>query len=156
MWTFQFCSSRLSCLFLRTGCCFSVIQSCPTLCNPKAGSMPGFPVFHHHPVMPSNHLVLCHPFYSCLQSFPASGSFLMSLLFMSGVQGIGASASASVLPMSIQDWFPLGFTGLMSLQSGRLPRVFSNTTVQEHQVLQCSAFFMLQLSHPYMTSHRFD
>ena len=64
------------------------------------------------------------PFSSCLQSFPASGSFLMSWLFASGGQSIGASAAASVLPMNIQDWFPLGWTGLISLQSRRISRVF--------------------------------
>ena len=62
-------------------------------------------------VMPSNQLILCFPLLSCLQSFPASGSFLMSQLFSSAGQSIGASASASVLPMNIQDWFPLGWTG---------------------------------------------
>ena len=73
------------------------------------------------------------PFSSCLQSFLASGSFPMSQSFASGGQSIGASASASVLPMNIQDWFPLGLTGLISLQSKRLSRVFSNTTVQKRQ-----------------------
>ena len=73
------------------------------------------------------------PFSFCLQSFPASGSFPMSGLFASGGQSIGASASASVLPMNIQDWFPLGWTGWISLQSKGLSRVFSNTTVQTHQ-----------------------
>ena len=82
----------------------------------------------------------CHPtilssvslFFSCLQSFPASGSFLMSQLFSSGGQSIGASASASVLPMNIQSWFPFGWTGWISLQSKGLARVFS-TTVKKHQ-----------------------
>jgi len=80
------------------------------------------------------------PFSSCLQSFPASGSFLMSQLFASGGQSIGVSASTSVLPMNIQDWFPLGLTGLISLKSKGLSRVFSNTTVQKNQ------FFGTQLS----------
>ena len=78
--------------------------------------------------------------FSCLQSFPASGSFQMSQFFTSGGQSIGVSASASVLPMNIQDWFPLGWTGWISLQSKGLSRVFSNTTVQKHQ------FFSAQLS----------
>ena len=90
----------------------------------------------------------CHPtisssvirFSSHLQSFPASVSFPMSQFFASGGQIIGASASASVLPMNIQYWFPLGLTGLTSLQSKGLSRVFSNTTVQKHQ------FFSTQLS----------
>ena len=73
-------------------------------------------------------LILCRPLSSCLQSFPASGSFPISQFFASGSQNIGVSASASVLPMSIQDWFPLGLTGLISLQSKRLSRVFSNST----------------------------
>ena len=77
--------------------------------------------------------------FSCLQSFPASGSFQMSRVFASGRQSIGVSASASVLPMNIQDWFPLGLTGWISLQSKGLSRVF-NTTVQKHQ------FFGAQLS----------
>ena len=83
-------------------------------------------------VMPFNHLILCLPLSSCLQSFSASGSFQMSQFFTSGGQSIGVSASASFLPMSIQDWFPLGFTGSISLQSKGLSRVFSNTTVQKH------------------------
>ena len=73
------------------------------------------------------------PFSSQLQSFPASGSFLMNQFFPLGGQSIGVSASASVLPMNIQDWFPLGFTGLI-LQTKGLSRVFSNTIVQKHQV----------------------
>ena len=79
------------------------------------------------------------PFSSCLQSFPASGSFLMSQFFASGGQSIGVSASASVLPMNIQDWFPLGWTDWISLQSKGLSRVFPKTTVQKHQ------FFSAQL-----------
>ena len=73
------------------------------------------------------------PFSSCHLSFPTSGYFQMSQLFTSGGQSIGISASASVLPMNIQDWFPLGWTGWISLQSKGLSRVFSNTTVQKHQ-----------------------
>ena len=83
----------------------------------------------------------CHPtisssithFYSCPQSFLASGRFPMNLLITSGGQRITASASASVLPMNIQGWFPLGLTGWISLQSKGLWRVFSSTTVQKHQ-----------------------
>ena len=74
------------------------------------------------------------PFSSCLQSFPESGSFLMSQFFASGGHSIGALASASVLSMNIQDWFPLGLTSLISLQFKWLSRVFSNTTVQKHQL----------------------
>ena len=86
-------------------------------------------------VMPSNHLILCHPLSFCLLSFPASRSFPMSQFFTSGGQSIGASASASVPPMSIQGWFPLRLAGLISLLSKGLSRVFSNTTVQRHQFL---------------------
>ena len=89
----------------------------------------------------------CHPTISslvitffCLQSFPASGSFQMSQFFVSGSQSIGVLDSASVLPVNTQDWSPLGWTGWISLQSKGLSRVFSNTTVQNHQ------FFSTQLS----------
>ena len=88
-----------------------------------------------HPTISSSVI----PFFSCLQSFPASVSFPMSQLLALGSQSIGASASASVLPINIQDWFPLGWTGWISLQSKELSRVFSNTTVQKHQ------FFSTQL-----------
>ena len=89
-----------------------------------------------HPTISSSVI----PFSSCPQSFPASGSFPMSRFFASGGQSIGVSASASGLPVNFQDWFPLGLTGLISLQSKGLSRVFSNTTVQKHQ------FFGSQLS----------
>ena len=80
------------------------------------------------------------PFSSCLQSFPASGSSLMSQFFTLVGQSIGASASAAVLPMNIQDWLPLGLTGWVSLQAKGLSSIFANTTVQKHQ------FFGAQLS----------
>ena len=83
-----------------------------------------------HPTLSSSVV----PFSSCLQSCPTSGSFPMSQLFTSGGQSIGASASASILPMNIQGWFPLGLTVLISLPSKGLSRVFSNTTVQKHQL----------------------
>ena len=105
---------------------------------------PGFPVYHQLPeftqthvhrvgdvIQPSHSSVA--PFSSCLQSFPASGSFPMSQLFTSGSQNTGASASASVLPMNMQGRFPLGLTGLISLQTKGLSRVFPSTTVQKHQ-----------------------
>ena len=123
--------------------CCSVTQLGPTLCNPTDCSMPGFPVLHHLPELDQTHVhwvgdaiqpshpLLIIPFSSCLQSLPASGSFLMSCLFPSGGQSIGALAS--VLPMDIQDWFPLGFTGLISLQSKGLSRVLSNTIIRKHQ-----------------------
>ena len=90
-----------------------------------------------HPTISSSVIT----FSSCLQSSPASHSFPMSQFFASGGQSSGGSASASVLSKNIQDWFPLGWTGWISLQSNGLSRVFSNTTVQKHQ------FFGVQLSH---------
>ena len=89
-----------------------------------------------HPTISSSLI----PFSSRLQSVPASGSFPRNQFFASGGQSIGVSASASVLPVNIQDWFPLGLTSWISLQSKGLSRVFSNTTVQKHQ------FFGTQLS----------
>ena len=103
-------------------------------------------------VMQSSHLILCIRFSSSLQSFPASGSFPLSQFFTSGGQWIGVSASASVLPVNIQDWFPLGWADWISLQSKGLSQIFSNTTVQKISILQHSAFFMVQFSHPYMTT----
>ena len=103
---------------------------------------PGF-CSSSYPLSLWNHPVISFsvvPFSSCLQSFSASGSFPMSQFFPSCSQSIGASASASVLPMNIQDWFPLGLTGCPSLPSKGLSRVFSNTTVQKHQL------FSIQLS----------
>ena len=93
------------------------------------------------------------PFSSRLQSFPASGSFQKSQLFILGGQSIGVSASVSVLPMNTQDWSPLGWTGWISLQSKGL----TLKSLLQHQssnasILQCSAFFTFQLSHPYMTT----
>ena len=120
------------------------------LCNLVDCSLPGFPVRHQLLELNSNSCPSsqwCHPPisssvipFSCLQPFPASGSFLMSQFFESGGQSSAVSASASVLPVNIQDWFPLGWTGWISLQSKGLSRVFSNTTVQKHQ------FFGAQLS----------
>ena len=125
---------QLMFIFTHSGCC-SVTKSCLTLCNPMDCSMPGFPVLHYlmsfESVMPSNHLILFVPLFSCPQSFPASRSFSMSRLFTSEGQSIGASAS--VLPTNTHDWFALGWTGWISLLSKGLSRVFSNTTVQKCQ-----------------------
>ena len=99
------------------------------------------------------------PFSSCLQSFPASGSFLKSQLFISGGQTIGALASASVLPMNIQSWFPLGLTGLISLKSKGLSIVFSSTTVTEGINSSALSLFYcpaLTLVHDYWENHSFD
>ena len=121
----------------------SVVQSCPTLCDPMNRSMPGLPVDHNsrsslklmsiESVMPSRHLILLHLLLLLPQTLPASGSFPVSQLFAWSGQSIGVSASASVLPMNTQDWSPLEWIGWISLQSKGLSRVFSNTTVQKHQ-----------------------
>ena len=121
----------------------SVSQSCPTLCHHMDCSTPGFPVHHQllellkfmsiMSVMPSNQLIFCRPLLFPSSIFPASGFFQMSQFFISGGKSIGVSASISVLPMNIKDWFPLGLTGWISLQSKGLSRVFSSTTVQKHQ-----------------------
>ena len=129
----------------------SVAQSFLSLCNPMDCSTPRPPCPSPTPRVYSNSCPLSWwwhptisssvaPFSSCPQSFPASGSFPISHFFASGGQSIGVPASASVLPMNIQDWFPWGWTGWISLQSKGLSRVFSNTTVQKHQ------FFRAQLS----------
>ena len=137
-----------------------VTESCPTLCNPMDCSTQGFPVHHQLPQLTQTHVHRVNdaisssviPFSSCLQSFPGLGSFPMNQFFSLGGQSIGVSASASVLSMNIQDWFPLGWIGWISLQSKGLLRVFSNTTVQKHLFFRHSAFFILQLSHLYMTT----
>ena len=128
----------------------AVTQSCLTL-RPHELQHASFPCPSPTPGACSNAHPLsrwCHPtisssvvaFSSCLQSFPASGSFPVRQFFTSVGQNIGVSASASVLPVNIQDWFPLGLTDLISLQSKGNSRIFSNTTVQKHQ------FFGAQLS----------
>ena len=122
-------------------------------------STPGFPVLYHFTGFAETHI---HPtisssvvlFSSCLQSFPASGSFPVSCLFASGGQTFGASAS--VLPMNIQDWFPLGLTSLISLLSRRLSRVFSSTTVQKHQFFGLLYHLTLTSIHDYWKNHSFD
>ena len=132
---------------------FSSVQSlsCVRLFeNPMDCSTPGFPVHHQlleftqtHVHWVSDAIQLSHPLSSPSPppfKRPASGSFQMSQLFTSGGQSIGVSASTSVLPMNSQDWFPLGWTGWISLLSKGLSRVLSNTTVQKHQ------FFCTQLS----------
>ena len=100
-------------------------------------------------VMPSSHLILCFPW-----SFAASGSFTMSQFFASGGQTIGTSVSASVLPMNIQDWFPLGLAGLISLLSKGLSKIFSSATVWRHQIFSAQPFFIVQLSHLFLTTRK--
>ena len=148
-----FCFTYISDLrFPSTSVPFSLVaQSFPTLFDSMDWSTPGFSVHHQlqrllklmsiELVMPCNHLILCHPLLLLPSgSFPASVSFPVTQFFTSGGQSIGVSASTSVLPMNLRDWFPLGWTGWISLQSKGLSRVFSNTTVQKHQ------FFCTQLS----------
>ena len=126
----------------------SVAQSCLTLSSPMDYSMPGFLVHHELLELAQTHvhwvgdaIQSSHPLSSPSPPvFNLSRSFSMSQFFESSCQSIGASATASVLPMNIQDWFPLGWTGCISLQSKGLSRVFSSTTAQKHQ------FFGTQLS----------
>ena len=118
-----------------------VMLTCPSP-TPRAYSNSRPSCWWCHPTISSSVI----PFSSCLQSFPASGSFPRSRFFPSCGQCTGVSASTSVPPMNIQDWFPLGLTGLISLKSKGFSRVFSNTTVQKHQ------FFGTQLS-LYSNSH---
>ena len=122
----------LSCVQLFVTSWTEACQACLTITDSRSL----LKIMSIESVMPSSVV----PFSSCLQSFPPSGTFQMSQLFSSGGQSIGVSASASVLPVNIQDWFPLGWTGWISLQSSGFSRVFANTTVQKNQ------FFSTQLS----------
>ena len=125
-----------------------VVHSCPTLCDPMNCSTPGLPVHHQLPDFtqthicwvyePSNHLFLGHPHRLLPSVFCSIRVFSMTQFFTSGGQSIGASVS--VLVMNIRNWFPLGWTGWISLLSRGISRVFSNTTIQKHQ------FFSAQLS----------
>ena len=151
----------------------SVTQSCPALCDPVDCSMPIFPVHHQLPEITQTHVhrvgghstISSHPTISssvilffCVQSSPASGSFPMSQFFASGGQSIGVSASASVLPMNIQDWFPLGLTGWISLLSKGLSRFLSNITVQNHNFFGAHLIYSPTLSsiYDYWKNHGFD
>ena len=135
LWNFKFSSVTQSCPTLRPHGLQHARLSCP---SPTPGIYSNSCPLSQwcHPTISSSVV----PFSSCLQSFPASGSFQMSQLFVSGGQSIGISASTSVLPTNTQDWSPIGWTGWISLQSKGLSRVFSNITVQKHQ------FFGTQLS----------
>ena len=171
------CASSYGCrtiLFMKIAYCFkfnppvlnikfSSVQSlsCVWLFQPHGLQHARLPCPSPTPGACSNSCLLnqwCHPtissfvvpFSSCLQSFPASGSFLMSQLFASCGQTIGASASASVLPMNIQHWFPLRLTGLLAVQ-GTLKSLLQHHN-SKASILQHSLFFMVQLSHPYMTT----
>ena len=146
-------SPALACRFFTTSATWEAISSVQFICSVVSDSLWPHESQHARPPCPSptNSGPSSHwcypavsssvvPFSSCRQSAPASGSFPMSQLFAWGGQRTGVSASASVLPMNTQDWYPLGWTGRISLQSKGLSRVFSNTTVQKHQ------FFGTQLS----------
>ena len=135
----------------------SATQLCPTLCDPMNRTTPGLPVHHQLLEFTQNSCASsqwCHPaisssvilFSSCLQSFPEWGSFPVSWFFASGGESIGSSASASVLPMNSQSWFPLGLTGLISLLSKKLSRVYSSTRVWGHQFFGAQPF-LLSTSH---------
>ena len=139
----------------------SVAQSCLTLCDPMDCSTLGFPVHHQllelaqtHVHWAFNHLILCHPLLLLPSMFP---SIFSSQFFASGGQSIGVSASTWILPKTIQDWFPLGWTGLI-LQSKGLSRVFSNTAVQKHQFLVLSFLYSPTLTsiHDYWKNHSCD
>ena len=156
----------MQCFSTEGCCCFSVTQSCPTLCIPWTAAHQASLSFTISQSC-SNSCPLswcCHPtisssvvpLSSCLQSFPALGSFPVSQLFASGGQTIGASASASVLPMNIHGSFPLGLTGLISLQSKGLSRVFSKTPVQKHQFFSTLMGPVLTSIYDYWKNHNFD
>ena len=131
--------------YVQENCCSSATKLCAALCNPTDCSTPCSSVLRYLPEFAQTHVHRfgdvnepSHPlpppspiFIQCLQSFPASGSFPMSWLFASDGQSIGASAS--IIPMNIQGWFPLELTGLISLQPKELSRVFSSTTIWKHQ-----------------------
>ena len=143
-------------------CCCSVAKSCPTVCDATGCDTPGFPVLHYLPELAQIHVQSqwCYLtisssvalFSSCLQSFPASGSFTMSWSLHQV-----AKVLTAVLPMNIQNWFPLGLTGLISLLSKELSRVFSSITIRKHQFsgTQPSSWFS-SLVHDYWKNHSFD
>ena len=133
---------------------------CPTLCDPMDCSSPAslsitnsqslLKLMSIESVMPSNHLILCYPLFLLPSIFPSIRVFFpVCWLFASGGQSIGASALASVIPMNIQGWFPLGLIGLISLQCKGLKNLLQHHS-SKTSTLQCSAFFMVQLSHPYI------
>ena len=140
----------------------SVARSCSTHCNPMDCSTPGFPVHHQLPELIQTHghwvsdaIQLSHPSvvpFSHLQSFSASESFQKCQFFASGGQSIGVSSSASVLPINIQDWFPLGWTSWILLEvQGTLKSLLQHPN-SKASILQHLTFFIVQLSHPYMTT----
>ena len=164
-----FSNANLKFLELKRSLCFSsvqfssVAQSCPTLCKQMNCSTPGLPVHHqllestqthvhrvNDAIQPSHPLSFPSPL--AFNLFPASGSFPVSQLFASGSQSIRVLASTSVLPINTQGWSPLGWTGWISLQSMGLSGVFFKHHSSKASILWHSAFFIVQLSHPYMTT----
>jgi len=146
-------------------CCPLVAKYCPTPCDPMDCNMPGSSVLHY--LLEFSLILLsqwCHKtisssvahFSACPQSFPASGSFPMSHILASGGQSVGASAS--VLPMNIQDWFPLGLTGLFFLHSKGLSRVFSSSTIWKDQFFDTQPFLWSSshIVHDYWKNYSFD
>ena len=146
-------------------CCCLVAKLCPSLCDSLECSTLDTSLLHYFledkvaqihvywaddAILPSHRLP---PPSFCLQSFPATESFPMSWFFSSGEWSIGASASAAVFLLNIQGWFPLGLTGLVSLQSRRHLGVFSRNN-SKASAFQCSAFFIIKLSYPYMTTRK--
>ena len=151
--------------------CFliAVTKSCPNLCNPIKCSTIGSPVLHYLPEFVQIHVLSqwwyptisssVIPFSSCLQFSPASGSFPMSqFFFISGGQIIGASASASVLPMNWKCWFPLGLTGFIPLQSKGISSIFSSATVWNINASALSLLYgpTLTSAHSHWKNHSFD
>ena len=155
-----FCSKQIT--IMNESFFSSIAHSCLTFCDPMDCSTLGFPVHHHLPELAQTQCSLsrsCHPiissyvvpFSSCPQSFPATWPFQMSQLFASGGQSIGVSASTSVLPMNTQDWFLLGWTGWISLQSRDSQE---SSPAPQFKSISSSvlSFLIVQLSHPYMTT----
>ena len=147
----------------------SVTQSCPTLCDPMDCSTPGFPVHHQLPELAQTHVPQVgdaiqppHPLSSpsplALNLSQHQGLFKWVSSSQSGGQSIGVSASTSVLPMNIQDWFPLGWTVWISLRSKGLWRVFSSTIVQKHKFFGAHFLYSPTLTsiHDYWKNHSFD
>ena len=162
------CKSQKGSLYFSSSIVLSIIHSVQFSCSVVSDSLWPYGLQHARPPCPSptsgvyaNSCPLsrwCHPsisssvvpFSSHPQSFPASGSFQMSQLLASGGQSIGVSASTSALPVNIQDWFPLGWTGWIS-SKGLLKSLLQHHS-SKASILQCSAFFIVQLSYPYMTT----
>ena len=142
--------------------CCSVNQSCPTLCDPVDCNTPGFPVLHClrslfklmsiELVMPSNHLILCCPLLLLPLIFPSIKVFSNESALRIRFPKYWSFSSASVPPMNIQGWFPLGLTGLISLQYKGLSKSLLQQHSSKASILWCSSCFMVQLSYPYMNS----